>query len=431
MLDIKFVRENPDVVDKACESRQNAHWDREKFFELDEERRSVIAEVEKLQAERNSVSKQIGQLMREGKKDEAEAAKARVAANKDRIASLDDRRNEVEAALFDLVSRIPNIPHESVPYGKDDSDNPEVRRWGTPRDFSADGFEPKAHWDLGPATGMIDFDRGVKVAGTRFYVLGGMGARMERALISFMVDMHVKAGFKEWWMPVITNRETLFGTGQLPKFEDDLYHVNPDLYLIPTAEVMLTNLHRGEVLEASQLPLWYTAFTPCFREEAGSAGRDTRGIIRVHQFDKVEMVKFAKPEDSMNQLESMAGEAEAVLQALGLPYHVVTLCTGDIGFSACKCYDLEVWLPSYGAYKEISSCSNCWDFQARRANIRYKDPAEFKGTRYVHTLNGSGLAVGRTMAAIMENYQNADGSITVPEALRPYMGGVEVIRPEA
>ena len=431
MLDIKFVRENPDVVDKACESRQNAHWDREKFFELDEERRSVIAEVEKLQAERNSVSKQIGQLMREGKKDEAEAAKARVAANKDRIASLDDRRNEVEAALFDLVSRIPNIPHESVPYGKDDSDNPEVRRWGTPRDFSADGFEPKAHWDLGPATGMIDFDRGVKVAGTRFYVLGGMGARMERALISFMVDMHVKAGFKEWWMPVITNRETLFGTGQLPKFEDDLYHVNPDLYLIPTAEVMLTNLHRGEVLEASQLPLWYTAFTPCFREEAGSAGRDTRGIIRVHQFDKVEMVKFAKPEDSMNQLESMVGEAEAVLQALGLPYHVVTLCTGDIGFSACKCYDLEVWLPSYGAYKEISSCSNCWDFQARRANIRYKDPAEFKGTRYVHTLNGSGLAVGRTMAAIMENYQNADGSVTVPEALRPYMGGVEVIRPEA
>ena len=431
MLDIKFVRENPDAVDRACESRQNAHWDREKFFELDEERRSVISEVEKLQAERNAVSKQIGQLMREGKRGEAEAAKAQVAANKDRIAALDERRGAVEQELFDLVAAIPNIPHESVPYGRDDSDNPEVRRWGTPRDFAADGFEPKAHWDLGPATGMIDFDRGVKVAGTRFYVLGGMGARMERALISFMVDMHVKAGFKEWWMPVITNRDTLFGTGQLPKFEDDLYHVQPDMYLIPTAEVMLTNLHRGEVLDASQLPLWYTAFTPCFREEAGSAGRDTRGIIRVHQFDKVEMVKFAKPEDSMNQLESMVAEAEAVLQALGLPYHVVTLCTGDIGFSACKCYDLEVWLPSYNAYKEISSCSNCWDFQARRANIRYKDPAEFKGTRFVHTLNGSGLAVGRTMAAIMENYQNADGSITVPEALRPYMGGVEVIRPEA
>ncbi len=431
MLDIKFVRENPDAVDKACESRQNAHWDREKFFELDEARRSVIVEVETLQAERNAVSKEIGQLMREGKKDEAEAAKAKVAANKERIAELDDKRAEVEQALFDLVAAIPNIPHESVPYGKDDSDNPEVRRWGTPRDFSADGFEPKAHWDLGPATGTIDFDRGVKIAGTRFYVLGGLGARMERALISFMIDMHVKAGFKEWWLPVITNRETLFGTGQLPKFEDDLYHVNPDMYLIPTAEVMLTNLHRDEILDASQLPLWYTAFTPCFREEAGSAGRDTRGIIRVHQFDKVEMVKFAKPEDSMNQLESMVAEAEAVLQALGLPYHVVTLCTGDIGFSATKCYDIEVWLPSYNAYKEISSCSNCWDFQARRANIRYKDPAEFKGTRLVHTLNGSGLAVGRTMAAILENYQNADGSVTVPEALRPYMGGVEVIRPEA
>ena len=426
MLDIKFVRENPDAVDRACESRQNAHWDREKFFELDEERRSVISEVEKLQAERNSVSKEIGQLMREGKREEAEAAKQRVAANKDRIAELDDRRGEVEQALFDLVAAIPNIPHESVPYGKDDSDNPEVRRWGTPREFD---FDAKAHWDLGPELGIIDFDRGVKISGARFYVLGGMGARMERALINFMVDMHVKAGFKEWWMPVITNRDTLFGTGQLPKFEDDLYHVNPDLYLIPTAEVMLTNLHRDEVLDASQLPLWYTAFTPCFREEAGSAGRDTRGIIRVHQFDKVEMVKFAKPEDSMNQLESMVGEAEAVLQALGLPYHVVTLCTGDIGFSACKCYDLEVWLPSYNAYKEISSCSNCWDFQARRANIRYKDPAEFKGTRFVHTLNGSGLAVGRTMAAIIENYQNPDGSVTVPEALVPYMGGVEVIRP--
>ena len=427
MLDIKFVRENPDLVDRACESRQNAHWDRDRFFELDEERRSVIAEVEKLQAERNAVSKEIGQLMREGKRDEAEAAKQRVAANKDRIAELDQRRGEVEDALFALVAAIPNIPHESVPYGKDDSDNPEVRRWGVPREFD---FEAKAHWDLGPDLGIIDFDRGVKIAGARFYVLGGMGARLERALISFMIDTHVKAGFKEWWLPVITNRETLFGTGQLPKFEDDLYHVNPDLYLIPTAEVMLTNLHRGEILDASQLPLWYTAFTPCFREEAGSAGRDTRGIIRVHQFDKVEMVKFAKPEDSMNQLESMVAEAEAVLQALGLPYHVVTLCTGDIGFSATKCYDIEVWLPSYNAYKEISSCSNCWDFQARRANIRYKDPAEFKGTRLVHTLNGSGLAVGRTMAAILENYQNPDGSVTIPEALRPYMGGVEVIRPE-
>lgn len=427
MLDIKFVRENPDLVDKACESRQNAHWDREKFFELDEERRSVITEVESLQAERNAVSKQIGLLMREGKKEEAEAAKEQVAANKDRIAELDQRRGEVEEELTDLVAAIPNIPDASVPYGKDDSDNPEVRKWGAPTQFD---FEPKAHWDLGPELGMIDFDRGVKLAGTRFYLLGGMGARMERALINFMIDTHNQAGFKEWWPPVITNQDSLFGTGQLPKFEEDLYHVQPDLYLIPTAEVQLTNIHRDEILDASQLPLLYTAFTPCFREEAGSAGRDTRGIIRVHQFDKVEMVKFAKPEDSMNQLESMVQEAEKILQLLGLPYHVVTLCTGDIGFSACKCYDIEVWLPSYNAYKEISSCSNCWDFQARRANIRYKDPAEFKGTRLVHTLNGSGLAVGRTMAAIMENYQNADGSVTVPEVLRPYMGGIEVIRPE-
>ena len=427
MLDIKFVRENPDLVDKACESRQNAHWDREKFFELDEERRSVIAEVEALQAARNSASKEIGQLMHEGKKEEAEAKKAEVAANKERIATLDDRRDAVEKELFDLVAAIPNIPHEDVPYGKDDSDNPEVRRWGPPREFD---FEPKAHWDLGPELGIIDFDRGVKLAGTRFYLLGGMGARMERALINFFIDMHNKAGFKEWWPPVITNHDSLFGTGQLPKFDEDLYHVQPDLYLIPTAEVQLTNIHRDEVLDASQLPLLYTAFTPCFREEAGSAGRDTRGIIRVHEFDKVEMVKFAKPEDSMNQLESMVAEAEACLQVLGLPYHVVTLCTGDIGFSARKCYDIEVWLPSYNNYKEISSCSNCWDFQARRANIRYKDPAEFKGTRLVHTLNGSGLAVGRTMAAIMENYQNADGSITVPEVLVPYMGGVEKIVPE-
>ena len=427
MLDIKFVRENPDLVDKSCESRQNAHWDREKFFELDEERRSVIAEVESLQAERNAVSKQIGLLMREGKKEEAEAAKEQVAANKDRIAELDQRRGEVEEELTALVAAIPNIPDASVPYGKDDSDNPEVRKWGEPTQFD---FEPKAHWDLGSELGMIDFDRGVKLAGTRFYLLGGMGARMERALINFMIDIHNQVGFKEWWPPVITNQDSLFGTGQLPKFEEDLYHVQPDLYLIPTAEVQLTNIHRDEILDASQLPLLYTAFTPCFREEAGSAGRDTRGIIRVHQFDKVEMVKFAKPEDSMNQLESMVQEAEKILQLLGLPYHVVTLCTGDIGFSACKCYDIEVWLPSYNAYKEISSCSNCWDFQARRANIRYKDPAEFKGTRLVHTLNGSGLAVGRTMAAIMENYQNADGSVTVPKALRPYMGGIEVIRPE-
>ena len=428
MLDIKFVRENPDLVDKACESRQNAHWDREKFFELDEERRSVIAEVEALQAARNSASKEIGQLMREGKKEEAEAKKAEVAANKERIATLDDRRDAVEKELFDLVAAIPNIPHEDVPYGKDDSDNPEVRRWGTPREFD---FEPKAHWDLGPELGIIDFDRGVKLAGTRFYLLGGMGARMERALINFFIDMHNKAGFKEWWPPVITNHDSLFGTGQLPKFDEDLYHVQPDLYLIPTAEVQLTNIHRDEVLDGSKLPLMYTAFTPCFREEAGSAGRDTRGIIRVHEFDKVEMVKFAKPEESDEELESMTAEAEYLLQQLGLPYRVISLCTGDLGFSARQTYDVEVWLPSYNAYKEISSCSNCGDFQARRANIKYRDPENFKGSRYLHTLNGSGLPAGRTMAAILENYQNADGTITIPEVLRPYMGGLEKIEPVA
>jgi len=427
MLDIKFVRENPGAVDKAMESR-NASWDRAAFIELDEARRSYIIEVEQLQAERNALSRQIGQLMKEGRADEAAAAKATVAAGKERIAELDEKRSQADAALRDLVCRIPNIPDASLPYGKDDSENVEVRRWGTPRTFD---FDAKAHWDLGPDLGIIDFDRGVKLAGSRFYVLGGQGARLERALINFMLETHAAAGFKEWWPPVIANRDTMFGTGQLPKFEDDAFHVSGDMFLIPTAEVALTNLHRDEVLDAGRLPLWYTAFTPCFREEAGSAGRDTRGIIRVHQFDKVEMVKFSTPEDSMDQLESMTAEAERVLQLLELPYRVVTLCTGDLGFSACKTYDLEVWLPSYNTYKEISSCSNCGDFQARRANIKYRDPARFKGSRFVHTLNGSGLAVGRTMAAIMENCQNANGTITVPEALRPFMGGTEVIEPEA
>lgn len=426
MLDIKFVRENPDIVDKSCASRQNVRWDREKFFELDEERHSVIAEVEQLQAERNSVSKQIGKLLRDGKKDEAEAAKEKVATHKKHIQELNDKRAQVEKDLFDLIATIPNIPHKTVPYGVDDSDNPEVRRWGEPTHFD---FKPKAHWDLGPTTGMLDFDRGIKLAGTRFVLLGGAGALMERALIAFFLDTHIEAGFKEWWPPAITNYDSLFGTGQLPKFDQDLYHVSGGMYLIPTAEVMLTNIHCGEVLDGGKLPLWYTAYTPCFREEAGSAGRDTRGIIRVHEFDKVEMVKFSKPENSMDELESMTREAERCLQLLKLPYHVVNLCTGDLGFSATKCYDLEVWLPSYNNYKEISSCSNCWDFQARRANIKYRDPSKFKGTRLVHTLNGSGLAVGRTMAAIMENYQNEDGSITVPEVLRPYMHDMEVIKP--
>ena len=425
MLDIKFLRENPDAVDAAMASR-NTTWDKERFFELDKRRRAVISEVEELQATRNRVSKQIGQLMREGKRDEAEAAKAQVREGNARIEALEAERGEVEAALTELVAALPNLPSPSTPLGKDEHDNPEVRRWGTPREFD---FEAKPHWDLGPELGIIDFERGVKLAEARFYLLGGLGARLERALINFFIDLHTSIGFKEWWPPVITNYATLFGTGQLPKFDEDLYHVRPNLYLIPTAEVVLTNIHRDEILDASELPLWYTAFTPCFREEAGSAGRDTRGIIRVHEFDKVEMVKFATPDDSMDELESMTAEAERCLQELELPYRVVSLCTGDLGFGACKTYDVEVWLPSYGAYKEISSCSNCGDFQARRANIRYRDPASFKGTRYVHTLNGSGLAVGRTMAAIIENYQNADGTITVPEKLVPYMGGVTVIEP--
>lgn len=427
MLDSKFVREHPDAVDASCAARQNASWDRERFFHLDEQRRTTIAEQESLQARRNVLSKEIGKLMSEGKREEAEAAKQEVVANKEQIAALDTLRNETESELKDLLSRIPNIVDETTPYGVSDADNPEVRRVGVPPQFD---FEPQAHWDLGPNLGMIDFDRGVKVAGARFYLLGGVGARMERALINFMLDEHAQAGFKEWWSPVIANRDTLFGTGQLPKFEEDLYHVQPDLYLIPTAEVMLTNIHRDEILDGSQLPLRYTAATPCFREEAGSAGRDTRGIIRVHQFDKVEMVKFTRPEESDAELESMVAQAEHILQKLGLAYRVVALCSGDIGFSARKCYDLEVWLPSYNAYKEISSCSNCGDFQARRANIRYKEPSEFSGNRLVHTLNGSGLAVGRTMAAILENYQQADGSVVIPEALRPYMGGLEVLRPE-
>lgn len=426
MLDAKFVRENLDLVDKAIASR-NGSWDRKRFSELDERRRDTITKVEQLQAERNKVSSAIGALMLEGKKDEAEAAKSDVSSLKEKIVSLDQERAETEEDLQALMAAMPNIPDESVPLGKDDSENVEVRRWGKPSPFP---FEPKAHWDLGTELNIIDFERGVKIAGSRFYLLGGMGARLERALINFFVDMHIKAGFKEWWPPVITNADTLYGTGQLPKFEEDLFHVAPDFYLIPTAEVMLTNIHRDEVLDGSKLPLQYTAFTPCFREEAGSAGRDTRGIIRVHEFDKVEMVKFTAPEDSFDQLESMVAEAEACLQALGLPYRVVSLCTGDIGFSAAKCYDLEVWLPSYNDFKEISSCSNCTDFQARRANIRYKDPEKFKGARYVHTLNGSGLAVGRAMAAIIENYQNADGTVTIPDALVPYMGGVTKIRPE-
>ncbi len=429
MLDIRFVRENQEAVAEAMKNR-NASWDAARFTELDEKRREVIAKEESMQAERNAASKSIGKMMAEGKQDEAEAAKERVRVINDEIATYGAERDAVEAELTQMLLTTPNMPSDTTPVGADENDNPEIRRWGTPRDFAAEGFEPQAHWDLGPALGMIDFERAVKLAASRFVLLGGQGARLERALINFMADTHTSRGYKEWWCPAMANAETLTGTGQLPKFEDDLFKTREGLYLIPTAEVQLTNIHAGEVLDADQLPLKYCAFTPCFREEAGSAGRDTRGLIRVHQFDKVEMVKYAKPEESYDDLESMVADAENILQLLGLPYRVISLCTGDIGFSAAKTYDLEVWLPSYNNYKEISSCSNCTDFQARRANIKYRDPENFKGTRYLHTLNGSGLAVGRTMAAIMENYQQPDGSIKVPEVLVPYMGGLEVISAE-
>ena len=429
MLDIKFVRENPELVDVAMANRQTS-WDREKFFALDDERRQVITEVEELQATRNVESKKIGSLMKEGKKDEAEAAKEAVREVNEKIDGLAERRGALEAELTDFMSRLPNIPCDATPVGVDENENPEVRRWGTPRDFEAEGFEDKPHWDLGTDLGIMDFDRGNKLSGSRFTVLGGAGARLERALINYFVDTHTSRGFKEWWPPIVVKRQTMFGTGQLPKFEDDAYHVSGDNFLIPTAEVVLTNLHAEEILDGDTLPRRYTAFTPCFREEAGSAGRDTRGIIRQHEFDKVEMVKFAKPEESDDELESMTAEAEYLLQQLGLPYRVIKLCTGDLGFSARQTYDIEVWLPSYKAYKEISSCSNCGDFQARRANIKYRDPENFKGTRYLHTLNGSGLPAGRTMAAILENYQNEDGSVTVPEVLRPYMGCDKIV-PEA
>jgi seryl-tRNA synthetase len=405
-------------------SERGSSWGLDIFIEMDEQRRRLIGRTEMLQGRRNELSKSVGELMKAGKADEAAALKEEARVVNEEIAGDAALLEQLEADVRDLLMTAPNLPHESVPCGVDETDNPEVRRWGKPREF---GFEPQAHWDLGPALGIIDFERGVKLAKSRFVLMGGLGARLERAVINFFLDTHTSRGYKEWWPPVLANVESLTGTGQLPKFEDDLFKtVQEGLYLIPTAEVVLTNIHRDEVLDAADLPLRYTAFTPCFREEAGSAGRDTRGMIRVHQFDKVELVKFTTPESSMDELESMVKDASLTLELLGLPYRVITLCTGDMGFSAAKTYDIEVWMPSYDGYKEISSCSNCWDFQARRASIKYRDPATFKGSRLVHTLNGSGLAVGRTVAAIIENYQNADGSVTVPEVLRPWMG-VDVI----
>lgn len=423
MLDLKFVRANPEIVQQALANRGSAA-NLDEFLELDAKRRALMIESEQLKNRRNQVSDQVAQMKREGKDANAIITEMREVSQ--RIKEFDDEIKGLDQKAQEIIMTIPNIPNASVPVGKDENDNPEIRRWSAPREFD---FAPKPHWDLGEGLDILDFERGGKITGARFTVYKGSGARLERALINFMLDLHTeKHGYKEVFPPFIVNSASMTGTGQLPKFEEDLFKLREgDYYLIPTAEVPVTNLHRDEILDGAQLPIYYTAYTACFRAEAGAAGRDTRGLIRQHQFNKVELVKFAKPEDSYAELEKLTNDAEEVLQLLGLPYRVILLCTGDMGFSSAKTYDLEVWLPSYGAYKEISSCSNFEDFQARRAAIRYKANVKAK-TEFVHTLNGSGVAIGRTVAAILENYQQADGSVVVPEILRPYMGGLEVIK---
>lgn len=424
MLDLKFVREN---LDKVAEAMKNRHTevDLDAFRKLDQERRDLLQEVEADKSMRNSVSAEISKMKKNGEDASEKILSMRTLG--DKIAETDKKLKEVEQGLRDIMLTIPNMPDASVPVGKDDTENPEVRKWGEPTHFD---FEPKAHWDLGEDLGILDSNRAAKVSGGRFYYYLGLGARLERAVYNFMLDQHTqKDGYTEVIPPYIVNRETMTGTGQLPKFHEDMYRLEGmEMYLIPTAEVPLTNYYRDEIIDGAKLPIYLTAFTPCFRAEAGSAGRDTRGLIRQHQFHKVEMVKFTKPEDSFDELEKLTHDAEGILQALGLPYHVVCLCTGDLGFSATKCYDIEVWFPAQNKYREISSCSNCVDFQARRANIRFRRDSKSK-PEFVHTLNGSGLAVGRTVAAILENYQQAGGSIVVPEVLRPYMGCDVIAKP--
>lgn len=424
MLDLKFVRDN---LDKVAEAMKNRHTevDLDAFRKLDQERRDLLQEVEADKSMRNSVSAEISKMKKNGEDASEKILSMRTLG--DKIAETDKKLKEVEQGLRDIMLTIPNMPDASVPVGKDDTENPEVRKWGEPTHFD---FEPKAHWDLGEDLGILDSNRAAKVSGGRFYYYLGLGARLERAVYNFMLDQHTqKDGYTEVIPPYIVNRETMTGTGQLPKFHEDMYRLEGmEMYLIPTAEVPLTNYYRDEIIDGAKLPIYLTAFTPCFRAEAGSAGRDTRGLIRQHQFHKVEMVKFTKPEDSFDELEKLTHNAEGILQALGLPYHVVCLCTGDLGFSATKCYDIEVWFPAQNKYREISSCSNCVDFQARRANIRFRRDSKSK-PEFVHTLNGSGLAVGRTVAAILENYQQADGSIVVPEVLRPYMGCDVIAKP--
>ncbi|WP_338997713.1 serine--tRNA ligase [Lactococcus formosensis] len=423
MLDIKKIRADFDGVAAKLETRGVKKETLQELHELDVRRRELIVQSENLKKERNAVSDEIALIKREkGDASEKITAMKQVSAD---IKVIDAELADIEEKLTTYTTTLPNLPHDDVPIGADEDDNVEIRRHGQTPEFS---FEPKPHWDLGESLGILDWERGGKVTGSRFLFYKGAGARLERALYNFMLDEHAKEGYTEMITPYMVNQDSMFGTGQYPKFKEDTFEVNDDrgFVLIPTAEVPLTNYYRGEILDDAELPIYFTAMSPSFRSEAGSAGRDTRGLIRLHQFHKVEMVKFARPEESYDELEKMVVNAENILQKLGLAYRVIALSTGDMGFSAAKTYDLEVWIPAQNTYREISSCSNCEDFQARRAQIRYRD--EEGKVNLLHTLNGSGLAVGRTVAAILENYQNEDGSVTVPEILRPYMGGLEVIK---
>jgi seryl-tRNA synthetase len=423
MLDIRYLRDNLDEAEARLKTRGTAAG-LEPFRALDARRRGLLGESEALKADRNSVSALIGQTR---DKSQVQGEIVRMKAVSARIKELDEELRQVEDELRGLLLTVPNLPDAACPLGSTEADNPEVRRWGTPRHFA---FPPKPHWELGESLGILDFERAAKLAGARFSVGLKAGARLERALMNFMLDLHTAGDrYVEVLPPFMVNRDTMTGTGQLPKFEADLFHLDePDYFLIPTAEVPVTNLFRDEILDGAQLPLCYAAYTPCFRKEAGAHGRDTRGLIRQHQFNKVELVKFTRPEESDAELEKLLKDAESVLQRLDLPYRVVDLCTGDLGFSAARTFDIEVWLPGQQAYREISSCSNFRDFQARRASIRFRREAGAK-PEFVHTLNGSGLAVGRTLVAVLENWQEADGSVVIPEVLRPYMGGLERITP--
>jgi len=422
MLEIKYLRQNLSTVKEALQARGHKA-DLDAFQKWDDDRRTVLQELESLRHERNVVSDRIAEMKKAGENAEAIVAEMRAVSSK--IKELDKQLSASQEAIDDFLLGLPNIPHPTVPIGKDEADNPEVRQVGTVPEFE---FEPQAHWDIGSRLKILDLDRAARITGARFPLYFGAGARLERALINFMLDTHTaKHGYQEVLPPFMVNRESMTHTGQLPKFEDDLFKISGwDYFMVPTAEVPVTNIHQGEILDEDQLPICYTAYTPCFRSEAGSHGKDTRGLIRQHQFNKVELVKFSHPESSYDELEGLLNNAEAILEKLDLPYRVIELCTGDLGFSSAKTYDIEVWMPAQGVYREISSCSNFEEFQARRAGIRYKTKGK-KGTALVHTLNGSGLAVGRTVAAILENFQQADGSVTIPEKLQPYMGGLEKI----